>query len=119
MCDVCGASIPTPDGAAPTAAAAVLVLPWGEHRLHPGDEVDIGRDVGPWQREFEAFDTVSRRHVTLRVSQAGRLLLRDHGSTNGTWINGTRCPPTGEQEVPDGAELRLSTRFAMRVRFEG
>ena len=118
ICDLCGAAIPStaPPRSAVVSGGVILELPWGEHRLGPGEAVDIGRDVGPWQRILQPFDTISRRHATLRVSATGLLLLRDHGSTNGSFVNGTRCLATGEQEVPDGAVLKFSSRLELRTR---
>src|SRR3954471_11141111 len=50
-----------------------------------------------------ADDTVSRRHAELRVED-GRWLLRDLGSSNGTWVNGRRVV---EAEVRPGDLLHL------------
>jgi len=48
-------------------------------------------------------DTVSRRHAELRI-EGGRWLLRDLGSSNGTWVNGRRVV---EAEVRPGDVLHL------------
>ena len=45
-----------------------------------------------------ADDTVSRRHAELRLHD-GRWMLRDLGSSNGTWVNGRRVM---EAEVAPG-----------------
>ncbi len=50
-----------------------------------------------------ADDTVSRRHAELRL-QDGRWMLRDLGSSNGTWVNGRRVM---EAEVAPGDEIGL------------
>src|SRR4051812_45164242 len=50
-----------------------------------------------------ADDTVSRRHAELRLDD-GCWILRDLGSSNGTWVNGRRVV---EAEVAAGDELRL------------
>jgi hypothetical protein len=50
-----------------------------------------------------ADDTVSRRHAELRVAD-GRWILRDLGSSNGTWVNGRRVM---EAEVAAGDEVCL------------
>jgi hypothetical protein len=50
-----------------------------------------------------ADDTVSRRHAELRI-EGGRWLLRDLGSSNGTWVNGRRVV---EAEVRAGDTLHL------------
>jgi hypothetical protein len=50
-----------------------------------------------------ADDTVSRRHAELRAED-GRWLLRDLGSSNGTWVNGRRVI---EAEVRPGDLVQL------------
>jgi FHA domain/Domain of unknown function (DUF1707) len=50
-----------------------------------------------------ADDTVSRRHAELRLHE-GRWILRDLGSSNGTWVNGRRVM---EAEVAPGDEVSL------------
>jgi FHA domain/Domain of unknown function (DUF1707) len=50
-----------------------------------------------------ADDTVSRRHAELRADD-GRWLLRDLGSSNGTWVNGRRVV---EAEVRPGDVVQL------------
>lgn len=126
ICSDCGEPLPKSSAGAPRAtspvgiapARVVLELPWGEHALAPGQSVDIGGEVAPFERMLEPYRTVSRRHATLRLTPDGRLFVRDHRSTNGTFVDGRRCEPTGETEVGDGAELWLSSRLRFRVRFE-
>jgi len=48
-------------------------------------------------------DTVSRRHAEL-VREGGRWMLRDLGSTNGTWDGAWRV---SEMEIDAGSELHL------------
>jgi transcriptional regulator with AAA-type ATPase domain len=48
---------------------------------------DIGTDRGCSLKLTD--ETVSRHHCSLRVGPDG-FVIRDHDSTNGTWINGTR-----------------------------
>ena len=55
-------------------------------------------------------ETVSRRHAQL-VREGGRWLLRDVGSTNGTWDGAWRV---AETEVDAGSELRFGS---LLVRF--
>jgi FHA domain/Domain of unknown function (DUF1707) len=50
-----------------------------------------------------ADDTVSRRHAELRIAD-GCWLLRDLGSSNGTWVNGRRVM---EAEVRPGDVIHL------------
>jgi len=57
-----------------------------------------------------ADDTVSRRHAELRIED-GCWLLRDLGSSNGTWVNGRRVMEAevrpGDLIHLGGAEIRL------------
>ena len=48
-------------------------------------------------------DTVSRRHAELRMTD-GRWILRDLGSSNGTWVNGRQVM---EAEVVAGDLIRM------------
>ena len=50
-----------------------------------------------------ADDTVSRRHAELLLLD-GRWILRDLGSSNGTWVNGRQVM---EAEVTAGDEVYL------------
>lgn len=55
--------------------------------LRPGDTIVVGRAVNS---DFAVVDpTVSRRHAELTVSQDG-VLVKDAGSSNGTYVNGVR-----------------------------
>jgi adenylate cyclase len=55
---------------------------------------------------------VSKEHCVIEV-RAGRFVLRDHGSLNGTYINGQRV--AGEQWINDGDEITLgNTRMIFR-----
>jgi hypothetical protein len=74
--------------------------------LPPAQELEqarlvIGRSSGC--QLVLADDTVSRRHAELFLEE-GRWLLRDLGSSNGTWLNGRRVV---EAEVRPGDVLHL------------
>ncbi|MFT3695921.1 MAG: FHA domain-containing protein [Kofleriaceae bacterium] len=49
--------------------------------------------------------TVSRKHAMLVRSPEGIWLLIDHGSTNGTFVNGRSIPPEVETEIDVGTML--------------
>ena len=70
------------------------------HRLHPG-RTRIGRD--PAGEVVLDDDQVSRRHAEV-IAAAGELLLIDQGSTNGTWVNGSRV---SRHVLAHGDELRF------------
>ncbi len=75
-------------------------------RLPPLDSLTAGRLVlgrSPACQLTFADDTVSRRHAELRLLD-GRWILRDLGSSNGTWVNGRQVM---EAEVTAGDEVYL------------
>jgi two-component system, NtrC family, response regulator len=86
-----------------------LLLPSGQRRalgraltLGSGDDCDVC-----------LFDPcVSRRHCEIAAAD-GRVVVRDLGSTNGTWVNGVRVP---HAELRPGAVLTLGdTRLRVIV----
>ncbi len=96
------------DVAEPTpAAGAVLEGPLGPVPLGP--HTVLGRAEGA---DLVLADTgVSRRHAELLTSDAGTL-VRDLGSTNGTWVNGVRVH---EQLLHDGDHLTVgATQLVFR-----
>jgi hypothetical protein len=83
--------------------------------LKPGAEVILGRrdpttgampDVDLTQ--FAGYRMgVSRRHAALRPGEGRRLDLWDLGSSNGTFLNGTRLGAHRPYRLRDGDEIRL------------
>lgn len=61
-------------------------------RLLPGSLKTIGRAPGVDFVVDAAL--VSRVHCRLTLSDTNELLLEDLGSTNGTFVNGTKVPKT-------------------------
>ena len=94
-----------------TAPGRVKIIESGsDPRLQPGhvlllgSETTIGADD---ENEIVLGDNfVSGRHTCLRWDGVN-WLLKDLGSTNGTFVNGQRCPPHKEQRVPVGATLQI------------
>jgi CRP-like cAMP-binding protein len=58
---------------------------------------------------------VSREHIEI-VRQADGIYLRDLGSSNGTWLNGTQLEGTPVR-LEDGAEIRLGTDTVLTYRY--
>ncbi len=76
--------------------------------LEEGQVLSLGRADGNDVRFSEALDdSVSSHHADLVLSQ-GRLQVEDRGSSNGTFLDGSRCPPGARQTVKNGARLRLA-----------
>jgi hypothetical protein len=92
---------------------ALLRPPRGHARLPPLERLTAGRLILGRSSTCElvfADDTVSRRHAELRIVD-GRWILRDLGSSNGTWVNGRRVI---EAEVAAGDDVSLGhCRFRM------
>ncbi|MDB5078887.1 MAG: Cyclic nucleotide-binding domain (cNMP-BD) protein [Chloroflexi bacterium] len=58
---------------------------------------------------------VSREHIEI-VRQPDGVYLRDLGSSNGTWLNGTQLEGTPVR-LDDGAEIRLGTDTVLTYRY--
>lgn len=58
---------------------------------------------------------VSRRHASI-LRQEGLLYVNDHGSHNGTYLNGQRLVPRQPRILRDGDDLRLA-QLVLRVKF--
>ncbi|MFY1687626.1 FHA domain-containing protein [Plantactinospora sp. WMMB782] len=84
----------------PLRGASFRLRP-GVRRIGRSDGVDVPLDD----------PLVSRWHATVELA-AGRVLLTDRGSTNGTWLNDERL--AGHTELRDGDRIRfgnLELRF--------
>lgn len=77
-------------------------------------EMHIGRDVN---NEIMINDAeLSRRHARL-VSQSGGYILEDLGSTNGTFVNGTRL--SGPHNLQPGETIRLGDNVTLSYEVTG
>jgi hypothetical protein len=90
-------------------SALVLRAPDGEYRFPVVDGATVGRGLD----NVVVLDDprVSRRHAQLR-NMGGRWILRDQGSTNGTFVNGM---PVGEHPLNAGDVVSLG---GLELRFE-
>lgn len=79
-----------------------MVMARGQLRLSPGALI-IGRDPGKCHLVMNS-PGVSGRHATLLLPD---LHLVDHGSTSGTWVDGTRIPVEEEVTVSPSAVLAI------------
>lgn len=59
---------------------------------------------------------VSRNHAEITY-RSGDYLIKDNGSTNGTWINGEKIPPYRQIVLQDSDQVRLG-HFTMLVKFK-
>ncbi len=65
-----------------------------------------------------AYDNVSSRHCTI-IKRNNDYLIVDHGSTNGTFVNGSKLTPNIETPLPPNATIQLgkdpSSSIQMRL----
>jgi ABC transport system ATP-binding/permease protein len=73
-------------------------------RITVGRELLLGRAVDGEGR-LEDDPEISREHARIKRDRAGRLVLEDVGSSNGTWVNGSRL--AGPRELVIGDIIRL------------
>jgi DNA-binding winged helix-turn-helix (wHTH) protein len=101
----CGETTAVPETRAAETSPAGSWLEWGERRfpLASGENV-IGRDADVAVRLEES--TVSRRHARI-VIDAGRALLEDFSSKNGTYCRDTRV--AAPVELADGDAIRIGS----------
>ena len=76
--------------AAPGGAYTLMVASGARRGMHwpVGEAVEAGRN--PDAAILLDDVTVSRHHAMFTIEE-GRLVVRDLGSTNGTYVNGERC----------------------------
>jgi pSer/pThr/pTyr-binding forkhead associated (FHA) protein len=74
----------------------------------PNVEVDIDLTA----QELAEIPVVSRRHAEASWVE-GRLMLRDLGSNNGTFVNDARLPSPGRGQPGDAQELHAGDRVRL------
>jgi hypothetical protein len=102
FCFSCGQVLPAATTAPPSARLRGTA---GEFTVPSGPEVRVGRDPSACSILL-GEPRVSGVHATLKL-EAGRLLVRDETSNNGTWISGERIVPGTWTPLPSGAPLRF------------
>jgi pSer/pThr/pTyr-binding forkhead associated (FHA) protein len=98
----------------------VVSSPHGERaiQLDSGTTLDIGRDVGPLTDL--CTDNVSGHHAQIRVGDDD-VVIEDvgsdrRGSTNGTYIAGSRLPANQPVPLPDGAVVTCGSQPPLTIR---
>ncbi len=77
-------------------------------KLAEGQSLTLGRNATCDVKFHDlADDLVSGLHARL-LYQQGRLWLEDQQSSNGTFLNGAKCPPLERLAVPEGSRIRLA-----------
>lgn len=99
---------------APAGSGAELLLPDGS-TLPLGQLNTIGRDPNQCSLAFPDTDRLSRRHACIEQA-GGDWIISDLGSTNGTYINGTRI--SGPSALRPGDQIGLGS-FMLRFHIPG
>jgi hypothetical protein len=94
---------PNPYGTTPTSASIVGAA--GSFAIRAGIEVRVGRDPAACPITLSE-PRVSGVHATLKF-EGGKLMVRDEGSNNGTYVSGRRVAAATWTVVPAGAQLRF------------
>lgn len=89
-----------------TCAGRVVSIPAGR-------PLRIGREQGAGMLTLTS-SSVSRTHCELFI-QNGRMIVRDLGSSNGTWLNGKRLESNRDASVKPGDRLEIGSK---KERFE-
>ena len=96
------------------AASCALVFPWG--RVPVVGQFGVGREAGfsPISGQLGSFATVSRRHAVVGAAQ-GQWLVRDLGSTNGTYLNDERLAEGESRAIGNGDRVGFSRSLQVEV----
>lgn len=99
------------------AGLCALVFPWGE--VPVTGTFGIGREAGfsSISQELDAYPGVSRQHAVVAVAE-GRWTVRDHGSTNGTYVNGARLADGETRPIANGNRVGFSRGLQVEVRVD-
>ena len=98
-------------------AGAMLVWPWGAST--PIDRLlRVGRDpeFSPFARQLWADPRISRRHAELEPAAQG-VIVRDLGSSNGTYVADQPVAYCGEILLSQDSNLQFGTNLAVKLVF--
>ncbi len=98
-------------------ALAVLVWPWGDVTM-VDHRIAIGRDseYSSFANHLRADGKISRRHASIEPTESG-IIVRDMGSSNGTYVDDQPLGYTGSRTVPHDAVLKFGTDLAVELVF--
>ena len=74
----------------------------------------IGRDKSCNYLIYDPKNRVSRKHLEV-ISKAGKIFIKDIGSTNGTYVNGEKLPVNKEKEVFYSDKITLSSDYILEL----
>jgi len=114
------ASRPVASGASESPTSRCTLVLADGHRVRVGSGLLISGDASYATHPGALFidsRTVSRKHAWLREDE-GKAEIVDLGSTNGTWIDGSRIAAFRAMEVEPGAQVRISFGRSVRAALE-
>jgi pSer/pThr/pTyr-binding forkhead associated (FHA) protein len=83
-----------------------ITMPNGQTREYTVEQASLGVGRAPDNELLIDDHSLSRRHARLSF-EAGRMLVEDLGSANGSYVGSQRLSPNSPTLVPDGQTLRL------------
>ena len=94
-----------------------LRFPWG--RVPVDGVLGVGRESGfsPISGQLDSFTTVSRRHAVVGVPES-HWVVKDLGSTNGTYLNGERLAAGETRAISNGDQIGFSRSLQVGVEIE-
>ncbi|MFQ5995034.1 MAG: diguanylate cyclase domain-containing protein [Acidiferrobacterales bacterium] len=83
------------------------------YTLLAGTETVIGRGM---EADIPVVEQrVSRRHAVINVSEKGKVVVEDQGSSNGTYVNGTRVR---KQALKDGDRVQIGYSCIIKFSYQ-
>jgi two-component system cell cycle response regulator len=115
---ICYSPVPSQDLSEQVGAQRLMYLiivrggiPGTMLRLSHGTS-SLGRSA---DNTFQLHDsTVSRRHALVTIESEGVTSITDLGSTNGTFVDGKRCPDKVETQISDGSRIQLGSSVLLK-----
>lgn len=112
-------SLPADEKASGTKATQhgyVLRFPFGDIPFDRSLAIGRDPDFCEFAGRLQVFEKVSRKHAMLEVDASAGLNIIDMGSTNGTYLNGSRLDHSTRTAVRVGDELSFSKGLTGQIR---
>jgi hypothetical protein len=103
-------------GTKATRRVYILRFPFGDITFDRGLEIGRDPDFCGFSGRLQVFEKVSRKHAMLEVDLSSCLSIIDMGSTNGTYLNGSRLDHGTRAAVRVGDELSFSKGLTCQIR---
>jgi hypothetical protein len=102
-------------GANAIQTAYILRFPFGDVTFESSLAIGRDSDFCKFSERLRAFESVSRRHAHIEVNAESDLSLVDMGSTNGTYVNGSRLEQAARTTIRIGDEISFSRGLTCQV----